>query len=83
MAILAAVAFGIQLRAAADLYRTEVLRHLRWRIPVNLTDEKRVWEEIGTFRATETKEATQRDGRRPYRKYVLPLPLSGDAVPPP
>jgi hypothetical protein len=83
MAILAAVAFGIQLRAAADLYRTEVLRHLRWRIPTDPTDEERVWKEIGAFRATVGGEPTEGDGGRLYEPYVLPLPLSGDSIPPP
>ncbi len=45
-AVSSAVEYGAQLRAGVDLYRTEVLRHLRWPLPHTERQEQEMWAEV-------------------------------------
>jgi hypothetical protein len=47
--VTAAEEYGAQLRAGVDLYRTDVLALLRWKVPDNLAQERQIWSEVRRF----------------------------------
>lgn len=65
-AVFAAEEYGAQLRAGVDLYRTEVLMQLRWRVPENPSEEQRAWDEVRRFHLRGEPRA------RPYAPYNSP-----------
>jgi hypothetical protein len=46
---------GVYIRTGFDLYRENLLRQLNWRLPLTLSEERTVWEEICQFYSTGEK----------------------------
>jgi hypothetical protein len=53
-AVEAAKEYGEQMRASADLYRTDLLVQLRYNPPENLVKERQIWEDLDDFIAMGT-----------------------------